>query len=81
MPKYEYGCKGCEKTFVESHRIDDRRKPLEAPCSECGSELYIMIGASTVVSGVSVTDKRPQGWRDVLTKVHKSSGRKSTINT
>ncbi len=81
MPKYDYACRGCEEVFTESRRISDRKTPTEKPCAECGGELYIRLGTVDTVSGVSVTDKRPAGWRDVLQKVHKSAGRTSTVNT
>lgn len=82
MPLYLYACKGCEHTLEKRSTIADRNLELEVPCPECeGTNRYISLGAVATVGGVSVTDKRPHGWRDVLEKVHKSAGKQSTVNT
>jgi hypothetical protein len=33
-----------------------------------------------IVSGVSVKDKRPDGWKDVLGNIKKGAGKTSTID-
>lgn len=81
MPIYEYKCGGCGE--VESHLlpISRRNEICEVPCSKCGGEVKMKIGAPSIVSGVRVTDKRPDGWRDVLGNIKKTAGKTSTIET
>lgn len=83
MPQYSYKCTNddCGHTFDRRSKIAERNEPVDAPCTECGGEIQMVLGTATVVSGVTVTDKRPDGWRDVLSNVHKSAGRTSTVNT
>lgn len=83
MPTYAYQCSACEHVEEKRMKIAERNDPIKEPCPECGctEERKMLLGAPRVVSGVSVTDKRPDGWRDVLKKVHGASGRTSTINT
>jgi putative FmdB family regulatory protein len=60
MPSYNYSCKTCGNSFDEIHAIDDRNKPLEFPCSQCGNfTLYIKIGTvpmSYQGGGMNITD-------------------------
>jgi len=51
MPVYEYQCKSCEHFFSEFHKIDDRKKPVESPCTECGK-----IEVQQLISGASLVD-------------------------
>lgn len=80
MPMYDYKCKGCKDVVCKQNSIADRRIPCETPCEKCGGEINILIGTPKVVSSVSNKDKRPGGWRDVLTNIKKSAGRTSTMD-
>ena len=80
MPTYLYGCDSCKNEFQETHKVSERKTPCDLPCEKCGGKISIKIGTPTIVSGVSVRDKRPDGWKDVLKNIHKSSGTKSTID-
>lgn len=83
MPVYAYKCQDCEFIEEKKMRMSELDIPKTEPCPECGSETNrtTVLGTPKVVSGVSVSDKRPDGWRDVLKKVHKGAGRTSTVNT
>lgn len=82
MPQYCYSCKSCGNEELKRSTIAERKAPLEDECPECGSkDRFIALGVVQTVGGVSITDKRPEGWKDVLKKVHKSAGKTSTVNT
>lgn len=83
MPQYSYKCtnEDCDYTLDLRCKIAERKEPEETPCPKCSAGVRMVLGVATVVSGVTVTDKRPDGWRDVLSKVHKGAGRTSTVNT
>lgn len=80
MPTYDYQCSGCKKHTTLMTSIARRKEKCEEPCEECGEAVTMIIGAPQIVSGVRVTDKRPDGWRDVLGNIKKSSGKTSTID-
>lgn len=81
MPTYSYQCSGCGDTFDKSLKISDRKEPEQLPCDKCqGKITQVLLAAPRIVSGVSVRDKRPEGWKDVLRKVDGTAGRKSTID-
>lgn len=80
MPTYDYKCEGCKKETTLLVSIARRNEKCEQPCEECGNKVVMIIGSPRIVSGVRVTDKRPDGWRDVLGNIKKSSGKTSTIN-
>jgi len=81
MPRYDYRCKECQHTFSEMKKIAERRDPCDLPCEKCAGTIdLVMLGTPKIVSGVSVTDKRPSGWKDVLSNIHQHSGKTSTID-
>ncbi len=82
MPLYDYRCKACQHQWKESRRIAERSVPVDTPCPECGKEgeIFQVIGTSSIVAGVRLTDKRPEGWKDVLRGVHKTAGKKSSVD-
>lgn len=51
MPVYAYACRGCDNQFDEIHKVSERNKPTETPCSKCGSEIFIHIGG-----GIALVD-------------------------
>ena len=38
MPVYSYACRNCKKEWTEYRTIEDRYKPCEEPCPECGEK-------------------------------------------
>lgn len=81
MPTYSYQCSGCGNTFDKILKISERKDPEQLPCDKCqGTITQVLLAAPRIVSGVSVRDKRPEGWKDVLRKVNSTAGRKSTID-
>ena len=80
MPTYQFKCTECQSIVDKILSISERDKPLSTPCTECGGQLSKVVGSPKIVSGVRTTDKRPDGWRDVLKNIHKKAGKKSTVN-
>lgn len=82
MRDVEFICKGCgDKRVVPMKITDSRKEYWETPCVHCGGLVVTPITSSPkIVSGVSVRDKRPEGWKDVLRKVHKGAGSQSTVD-
>lgn len=74
MPSYSYICSECSHTFDKFLSISKRNEPENAPCPSCGKTncVHISIGLSSIVSGVNLKDKRPEGFKDVLRKIKKS---------
>ncbi|ARK07933.1 hypothetical protein phiA829_113 [Aeromonas phage phiA8-29] len=51
------------------------------PCEVCGGKVKrIITSAPKIVAGVTVTDKRPEGWKDVLRGIKKNSGKTNCID-
>lgn len=81
MPTYTFQCESCKKQEDKQLRIAQRDEPLSLPCEACGGKVTrIITAAPRIVAGVTVTDKRPEGWKDVLRGIKKSSGRTSCID-
>lgn len=74
MPIYSYKCEKCDHEFEKLLSISNLNKPNEEPCPVCSAEKSVIrtISLSTIVSGVSLSDKRPDGFRDVLKHIQKS---------
>lgn len=73
MPVYDYKCKNCGHTFDKVLSISKRNQPESQPCPSCGKhEVGIAVGLSSIVSGVSLKDKRPDGFREVLKNIKKA---------
>lgn len=43
MPTYQYGCKSCPAVFEDVFKVEERNKPCECPCPDCGGELYLRL--------------------------------------
>lgn len=81
MPTYTFQCESCKKQEDKRLTISQRDEPLSLPCEACGGKVTrIITGAPKIVAGVTVSDKRPEGWKDVLRGIKKSSGRTSCID-
>ncbi|CAL9981978.1 hypothetical protein VPHK469_0071 [Vibrio phage K469] len=81
MPNYRYKCGECEHDFNIKLHIKDRKQPEQFPCPSCDAEAVKMVmAAPKVVSGVTTTDKIPQGFKDVMSNIKKTSGKDCTID-
>lgn len=80
MPYYDYACKGCGHAFSQRKSCDERHTPEIDPCSECGGQIAMVIGAPLIVSGVRGPQSAPDGFKDVLRQIKKTSGKGNTID-
>lgn len=82
MPTYSFKCFKCEHEFTARKKIAERRVPTTESCPDCGAEGTVesVIACSHTVSGVEITDKRPDGWKEVLGRAHKYAGRNSKMD-
>lgn len=81
MPIYTFECEHCRKQEDKQLPISSRDEPLSLPCESCGGKVKrIITAAPKIVSGVSMNDKRPEGWKDVLRGIKKNSGKTSCID-
>ncbi|CAL9961640.1 hypothetical protein VPHD528_0067 [Vibrio phage D528] len=81
MPRYNYKCGACGHAFSVSTIISKRKLPEEGQCDECGeTRIKMQMSAPQVVSGVTVEDKIPQGFKDVMNNIKKTSGKDCTID-
>lgn len=81
MPIYTFECEKCHAREDKRLTISTRDEPLGLPCEACGGKVKrIITAAPTVVAGVAVTDKRPDGWKDVLRGIKKTSGKNNCID-
>jgi len=82
---YEYKCQGCGHEFSESLKIEDRDRPLSAPCPHCHQEnvvTRVFNGMSIAYSGFkSNVTRAGSGWNDVLKKIKAGAGKNNTIQT
>ncbi|WDS51417.1 FmdB-like transcriptional regulator [Salmonella phage SeF6a] len=80
MPFYDYACTGCDNSFSTRRSCAERHTPELEPCSECGGEIKMIIGAPKIVSGVRGPQSAPDGFKDVLRHIKKQSGKGNTID-
>lgn len=80
MPLYDYKCKGCDNAFELRKSCAERHAPELEPCKECGGQIAMIVGAPKIVSGVRGPQSAPDGFKDVLRQIKKSSGRENTID-
>ncbi len=74
MPLYDYHCATCGASWEAVQTISNRDEPLKVPCTECDQHTIKRdVVTGTIVSGVNMRAKVPQGFRDVLTKIRKSN--------
>lgn len=81
MPLYEYKCK-CGHAFADVYKINDRLKPTEDPCKECGeTTVERVLSAPRIVSGVGdLRAKVSDNFKDRLREIKKTAGPTSTID-
>lgn len=82
--RFDYTCAYCQLIWEENHLSADRDIPLEKPCPHCGGGAVSRMVAAPGISyagAKTVLQRAGSGWNDVLTKIKKSSGRKTTIET
>lgn len=82
MPFYDYRCEDCKTEFSKRLNIDSRHEPCNCECPSCKKlgHVRMVVGTPSTVSGVSIKDKRPDGWKDVLGNIKKKAGRTNTID-
>lgn len=78
MALYDYYCSNCAQKSEISKKIADRDDIKTDPCPTCSAVGYLsrlisspLIGYSTVVAG-SYGTKIPEGFKDLLHKMHKN---------
>lgn len=80
MPLYDYECKGCSRTFTDVKKIDDRHQPCEEPCSECGGEIVLRVGASTFIYNRAGAIKTSDNFNDRLKEIRNRTPEKYKQN-
>lgn len=86
MAIYNYKCRKCDHEFSEMLKMDDRKKPTLEPCPSCNEQgddetiVYQVIGTPKIVAGVGTNiGKSSQGWKDLLGRIKKGSGKENYI--
>ena len=75
MPTYDYKCNACENIWEEFSLINDRDKPTENPCPECGKEEVIReISGYGICVDTNITPNKVTGgaWNDLMQKMGKT---------
>ncbi len=75
MPTYSYGCSDCGHEFDATHKIDDRKIPVESDCPECGKKsVKQFISGANVCSSVRLgITKAPSEVRERLNHIKKTN--------
>ena len=74
MPTYDYKCNACEKIWEEFSLINDRDKPTENPCPECGEEeVNREVSGYGICIDTNVTPNKATGgqWNELMQKMGK----------
>lgn len=83
MPLYSFKCEACGEEFDDVRTIDDRNKPLEEACPNCGESGRIQrqLSSARIVSGVGdFRRKVPDVFKDRLREIKKMSGKDNKID-
>ena len=83
MPLYEYQCTHCDHTFSDVLKVDDRNKPLDAPCPSCKAAGGVekLVTTARIVAGVGdFRAKVPEVFKDRLREIKKTAGRTRNID-
>lgn len=76
MPKYNYKCEDCEHEFFDLLKIEDRNKPTEEPCPNCGKEgtVYKCVASPLICDSYRIgVTKAPKDFREgVLGRMKKN---------
>lgn len=82
---YSFHCDSCTKGFDLKLTIEDRDKPLKRKCPNCGVKGKVeRVFQPMAVSydGIKTDLQRAgSGWNDVLKKIDKYAGKRSTVET
>lgn len=83
---YTYQCTSCMTVWDASYSMSERNFPLTQPCPHCKTAdtvKKIITGAPRISydGAQTVLQRAGSGWNDLLNKVKKGSGRKTTIET
>lgn len=83
MPFYVYLCHGCHDEFTKLSKINDRKIPEETPCIKCGeSKVLQKIQAPGFSDSFKLgLQHPPDGFREVLNKIHKTTAGSVLNNT
>lgn len=75
MPLYSYVCKKCGHLFDEMHKMDDRKKPTEVPCTQCQeTDVEISMGAPAICDPTRIGIRKPcQHFRKIMKGVQKAN--------
>lgn len=75
MPLYEYACKGCNHSFSQIQKIDDRKLPESEPCPACSKVEVVMTISAVKISysanngGMKMTESFKDRLKDIAKKV------------
>lgn len=74
MPIYCYFCENCGHEFLSHENVEDRHKPTEKPCPECGEkEVKKDIGNFAIGDAMKMGIRRPSAaFRNRLKEIHKN---------
>jgi putative FmdB family regulatory protein len=82
---YHYHCTACDKHFEKNIPIADRDKPLKAKCPTCKKknriERILEAPAINYEGAISDLKRAGSGWNDVLGRIKKYAGKRSTVDT
>lgn len=83
MPTYDHVCKECGETIALMKRISERDNSSEDICPKCNTKGSLNRVVAAPLIAYSVTTKGgygkvPDGFKEVLNKVHKVPGARPT---
>ena len=80
---YDYRCESCDIEFELSVPISKRDDRCSEPCTECGSKVVRIpsLPGINYQGAMSLQRKAGDGWNDLLGKIKKGAGPRSTIQT
>jgi putative FmdB family regulatory protein len=72
MPAYDYNCGKCGKTWEETQRIANNKKPERKPCPHCGlkgvKQVVLQIGGIGKEMNFNPATKATGGFKDAMQK-------------
>lgn len=75
MPIYTYKCLQCDNSFDKLLKMDERKNPELEPCSLCGSDVQMVIGAPSFAYTVGQSLKHSDGFNDRLKEIKTNVGK------
>ncbi len=79
MPLYDFKCPECG-IETECFLTLDQKENHPPVCTICDKEMNPIITKMTIVSGVNLSNKLDEGFKDVMREVKKNHGPESTID-